>query len=132
MGSKRRAEMNLQYVETEEKNSATDGIDEPPSSGKPNTQLKCSLVPDRIPRSKEELPNPRRLAKLRLGDAIDGRNRDAAAVVQALIDVGVTHVGDLLDVNVKELFAGLKISQEQLNQFVISIENAGVRFTRTN
>lgn len=115
-----------------DKTSTQENTDEPPGTKSQVVGLKCALVPGRIVRGKEELPNPRRFAKLRLGDAIDSRDRDAAAVVQVLIDKGITHVGDLLDINVKKLFAGLDITQEQLTAFVISIEDSGVRFTSKN
>lgn len=94
--------------------------------------MKCALVPGRSLPRKEELPNPRRFAHLHLIEAIDSRNRDAAAVVQALVNVGITHVDHLLDTNVKLLFSRLDVTQDQLTAFVMSIEDAGVRFSRDN
>lgn len=93
------------------------------------SETKCGLFPDRVVRAKEELPNPRKLKHLTIGEAIDRRDRDAVVVVQALMDSGFTHVYDLLDKYPNQIFGDLDVTEQQLRAFLTSIESAGVRFT---
>ncbi len=94
-------------------------------------EQKCDLFPERVVRRKETLPNPRKLKNLTFADAIDLNNRGAIIVAQALFEKGIKKIGDLLDKKHVEIFRDLQVTEKQKLDFVIAIENAGVRFTPT-
>lgn len=89
----------------------------------------CGFLEGHEVRTRDELPNPRKLKHLSVADVIDLNNRQVRAVAQALFREGITKIEDLLDKKPQDIFDGLKVSDKQKLAFVVAIESAGVRFT---
>lgn len=129
MTEEKKAKMSFQ--------AAIDLISERDEDGTPKADSlvdackQCGFLKDREVRDKSELPNPRTLKHLWVGDVIDLNDEPVRIVAQALFEKGIKRVGDLLDIHPAKIFNDLSVTEKQKIAFVAEIENIGVRFTQS-
>jgi hypothetical protein len=127
MTKKEKARMNFQLAIELVSTRDEDGA--PKAESLVDACKQCGFLKDREVRAKDELPNPRTLKHLWIGDVIDLNDEPVRKVAEALFKKDIRKVDDLLDIHPARIFNDLGVTEEQKLAFVAEIENIGVRFT---